>query len=352
MKDTIIKINQNPPYEAVILSEREKTTKQLYELSALGKLAIITDKNIYSCHKDYLDSLIDQKIAAKVMVFEAGERIKSLQNVQDAYHRLLMSNITRQDTIVSFGGGAVGDFGGFIAATYMRGIRFVNMPTSLLADVDSCIGGKTGVNLQEGKNLVGAFYNPYRVIIDTSFLETLHDREFYSAFGEIIKCAAIAGGEFIDYLEKVSPVKKEMDIAHIIKNCLSIKKKIIQADEREHNIRKILGFGHTVGHALESLTTYSTYLHGEAVAIGMCVISKAFEKAGYTAKGTYNILKALVEKYGLNTDIENLGKKEILQKIAYDKKNTGAYIDLIFLREIGRPEIIKADKTLLNKLFA
>ena len=243
--------------------------------------------------------------------------------------------VTRKDVIVALGGGVCGDMAGFAAATYLRGIDFIQVPTSLLAQVDSSVGGKTGVDLAQGKNLVGAFHQPIGVLIDPDTLNTLPDRFIADGMAEVIKYGCIKDAAFFENLESVDALSH---IEDVIETCVSIKRDVVSRDEREAGERMLLNFGHTLGHAIEKIYNFTGITHGMAVAVGMVLISRAGEKQGITPSGTADRIAALCEKYELPTS-DSASFADMAEAAMGDKKTAGSSINLVLLKGIGESVI-------------
>lgn len=306
---------------------------------AKGKLFVVTDENV--------DKLYGSKMKEKLstysyeyMVLPAGEKTKCLETLGRIYSALAESHMTRSDTIVAFGGGVVGDITGLAAATYLRGVDFIGIPTTLLAQVDSSVGGKVAIDLPQGKNLVGSFYPPRKVIVDTDFLKTLPKRIFNDGMAEVIKYACIRDKKLFDIL--CGDIADRID--EIVYTCLDIKRKVVENDEYDNGERMILNFGHTFGHAVEKMYNYETYTHGEAVAIGMKRITEATEKMGYTKSGTSKKLVAVLKKYGLVFDEFTYDADDAMNIMCLDKKGNDNSINYIFVKNIGECEIVCKSK--------
>ena len=292
------------------------------------------------------DSLASSGFDVSVGIIRDDEESKSLQTVTSIYDKLLESEFDRSSGIVAVGGGVVGDVAGFAAATFMRGIRFVQVPTTLLAQVDSSIGGKTGVNHPKAKNLVGAFHQPTAVWTDVSTLLTLPERELRSGLAEVIKYAVIADQDLFMMLERnVSSFSKASSdtLVDLISRCCSIKARIVEQDERERGVRSILNYGHTVGHALEALTEYAHYTHGEAVAIGMTAAARISREIDATDQDTVELQENLVKAAGLPVRIDRrIDQHDIVQQLNRDKKRVGGRVRWVLPRKIG--EVFLTDK--------
>ena len=263
-----------------------------------NKVAIITDTNV---EKLYAEKLVDilRGFDTKVITVEAGEKSKSLETLQYVYGELLDFGITRADIIIALGGGVVGDLTGFASATLLRGIGFIQIPTTLLAQVDSSVGGKTAVNLPQGKNLVGSFCQPKAVIIDTETLKTLPDNVLSDGMAEVIKYGAICDNDLFYKLEKITS-KEELfeNIEDIVYTCCNIKREIVEEDEFDTGKRMMLNFGHTFGHAIEKINNFSGVTHGMAVAAGMVMASKWGEERDITPKDTHKRIECILKNYG------------------------------------------------------
>jgi 3-dehydroquinate synthase len=272
-----------------------------------------------------------------------GERTKNLQQVSRLYDSLLDASADRATAVVALGGGVVGDLTGFVAATLLRGLPFVQIPTTLLAMVDSSVGGKTGVNVARGKNLVGAFHQPRLVWMDVTTLKTLPSRELAAGMGELIKHGAIRDEAFFEWLETELEGLMKLDpelLIHALERSCAIKADVVRQDERESGLRMILNFGHTLGHAVEALKRYRGILHGEAVAIGMAFAAERSESLGLAPKGTRDRLVALLRRAGLPTELPAFPRRAYLQALRVDKKKREAKIRFVALRGIGRAETV------------
>jgi 3-dehydroquinate synthase len=263
-------------------------------------------------------------------VFPHGEASKNAETYVALLNFLAESEMSRSDTVIALGGGVTGDLAGFAAATYMRGTRLVQMPTTLLAAVDSSVGGKTGIDLQAGKNLAGAFYQPDLVLCDYRLFNTLEDSVFTDGVGEVIKHAVLAGGELRALLEK--PLRDNLE--QLIRLNVSIKGQIIAADEREAGKRQLLNFGHTIGHAVETLSDYQLS-HGQAVSVGACLMARICEKQGVCTKAVADEIIRLYRQHGLPTDTR-FTAREIAAVARHDKKRRSNRITLVWVEDFGR----------------
>ncbi len=277
------------------------------------------------------------------LVLPDGEAHKNLDAVTQVFDALAALGASRDATLIALGGGVIGDLSGFAAACWMRGIDFVQMPTTLLAMVDSSVGGKTGVNLPAGKNLVGAFHQPRAVIADTTTLTTLPVREYRAGLAEVVKYGAIADAPFLAWLETHADALAARDpeaLAIAIETSCRSKAAIVARDEHEHGDRALLNFGHTFGHALETVAGYGSLLHGEAVAIGMLLAARLSHRLGRAPASDGIRLAALLTRLGLPTEPPPLDTQRLLQAMRLDKKNLGGRLRLILWRGIGQAEIV------------
>ena len=292
----------------------------------------------------YLDQLREglQADRLDVVLIGDGERFKTLDTYAEILDALIEKRHNRTTTIVALGGGVVGDVAGFAAATYQRGVGLVQIPTTLLAQVDSSVGGKTAVNHVAGKNLIGAFYQPLAVIADVDVLETLPDREFRAGLAEVIKYGVIADAGFFDWLEIhiVDLLRRDpLSLVHAVRRSCEIKAAVVASDEREHGHRAILNFGHTFGHAVEALTGYERYLHGEAVAAGMVMAMDLSVRLGRTDAADGERLRALVECAGLPSAVPDLDANAMLETMGMDKKAVDGRIRLVLCDRLGRVSV-------------
>lgn len=306
------------------------------------KIFIITDDNVNKYYGGKIsEELKKNDFEVKLLALKPGEETKNFNTLPIVYNELLDFNLTRSDLIIALGGGVIGDLAGFVASTYLRGVDFVQIPTSLLAQVDSSVGGKVAVDLDRGKNLVGSFYHPKCVLIDPEVLNTLDNRFFIDGMAEVIKYGCIKDKQFFDYLEKMENNQKLINnMEEVIHKCCDIKRQVVENDEKDKGERMLLNFGHTLGHAIEQYYNYTKYSHGEGVAIGMYVISKISEEKGLTKKGTSQRIKDILVKYNLPYELD-VNIEETLEAINLDKKKLGNDLNVIILKEIGNSEIYK-----------
>ncbi|NLZ17259.1 MAG: 3-dehydroquinate synthase [Desulfobulbaceae bacterium] len=321
------------------------------------RYAIISDHKVEALYgEQVLQSLRAAGLEGELFSFPAGEASKELATIAQLASTMAQRNFDRADAIVALGGGVSGDMAGFLAAIYMRGIPFVQVPTTLLAQVDSSVGGKTGVDIPEGKNLIGAFYQPRLVLIDTDVLQTLPQDEFLGGMGEVIKYGASLDADFFHYLEAQQEKILAQDRAclnHVIHHCCTLKAKVVEQDEREGGLRRVLNFGHTIGHAVEAASDYSL-LHGFAVAIGMCAVTELAERCGYASAGLRREIATLLTVYGLPADIPpKLDRARIRRFMLTDKKSVGRRLFFVLPVELGKVMVTdQIDATALDKVLA
>lgn len=341
MKKLNISLDRNK-YE--ILIEKGIINNSGYEISKIyegKKIAVITDENVYEIFGETLkQSLVQNGFKYDFITVKPGEASKSLGTLNSVYSSLVNYGITRGDLIIALGGGVVGDLAGFAASTYLRGIDYVQIPTTLLAQIDSSIGGKVAVNLQEGKNLVGSFYHPKIVLIDPSALNSLPDKFIKDGLGEAVKYGCIKDKELFNILNAIKS-KKELfeNIEDIIFKCCSIKKEAVEVDEKDKGMRMLLNFGHTLGHAIEKYYNYEAYSHGEAISIGMYHITNNSEALGYTKQGTADEIKNILTNLNINYKLPDMDMDVIRKSVNLDKKNISGRVNLILLKEIGNSYI-------------
>ena len=295
------------------------------------KLAVVTDTNVAPLYAARAEkSLAAAGFAVRIITIPAGETSKSMQMLEFLYDEFMAFGLTRTDAVVALGGGVVGDLAGFAAATLLRGVTLAHVPTTLLAQADSAIGGKTGLNLPEGKNLLGAFWQPALVLSDTACLATLPPRQLSSGMAEVIKCACIADAPLLDALEEPSPPAPEKLAAA----CCRIKARCVAADERDSGLRRLLNFGHTFGHAYEALGGYQAYTHGEAVAAGMAQMLRWQMAHGLGGDLLLARLEHLLAHYGLPAAID-CGGDALRRYLSQDKKTAGARITIVVVERAG-----------------
>ncbi|MGO8690232.1 MAG: 3-dehydroquinate synthase [Thermoguttaceae bacterium] len=318
-------------------------------LTDRGKVShavLITDENVQEPHAlRVAESLSGRKVAVDLVAVKPGEPSKSIDVAASLWEGMLQLNADRRTVVVAVGGGVVGDLAGFIAATFARGLRFLQIPTTLLAQVDSSVGGKVGINLPAAKNMVGAFHQPLGVLIDTATLETLPPREYVAGLGEVVKYGVIVDAELFDYLEAhVAELlaREQSVLAHVIAACCRLKAGVVGRDEREETgQRAVLNYGHSFAHALESLCGYGQLLHGEAVAIGMECAARLAEQTGRVDASFADRQRALLVALGLPVRLPKLDRQKIVSAMMHDKKVQHGHLRLVLPDRLGHVELVE-----------
>jgi 3-dehydroquinate synthase len=315
---------------------------ECHRLGLGSRCAVITDSNVAPFYaRATRAALAEAGFEPVLITVPAGETAKSLKTVQFCYDQLVAQRFERKSFILALGGGVVGDLAGFVAATYLRGIPFVQVPTTLLAQVDSSVGGKVGVNLRAGKNLVGAFHQPRLVLCDLDTLATLPEREYRSGLAEVIKYGIIYDAKFFGRLERQMPalLKREpKTLAAVVARCCEIKAEVVRQDETESGLRAILNFGHTIGHALEAISHYGKYLHGEAISIGQIAAARLSARLLGLPPRDLERITALFLRAGLPTEIKlsDGQRQHLLAAMKLDKKVSRGELKLVLARRIGQ----------------
>jgi len=295
------------------------------------KALVITNSKVWWLYGEwFINNIRGGFSSVQTLILPDGERYKNLKSVEKGYTVLVENKFTRSDCIINLGGGVICDTGGYIASTYMRGIDFYQAPTTLLAQVDASIGGKVAVNLPQGKNLVGTFYQPKGVLIDVNIHATLPKREFSSGLAEIVKAAIIDGEGFFSLLEK-----DKIPLITLIEKAIRLKAKIVKIDEKDKNIRKVLNLGHTFAHAIETVTNYKKYLHGEAVAIGIIYSIKLGEALGITEPHLKDKVESVLKKFKLPIKLKGINLEDLIPYFYIDKKATTNSLSFIIPVRIG-----------------
>lgn len=303
------------------------------EVTSAKRVLIISDSNVFPLYGEAVEgSLKANGFEVFSFTFPAGEASKTLDTVSDMIKALCEAQLSRSDLVVALGGGVTGDMAGFASAIYLRGIDFVQIPTSLLSQVDSSVGGKTGCDLSFGKNLVGAFHNPLLVLIDPDTIRTLPARYKNDGMGEIVKCGCIRSAALFEKLEKAQSFDEIMIDA--IFECVDIKRVVVENDFTEKGERMLLNFGHTLAHAIEKYQNFTGLAHGEAVGVGMVDITRASEAAGETEKGTSDRIANLLAKFGLPTSCD-IPTESLTEIMLHDKKRRAGNLNLVLLKDIG-----------------
>lgn len=316
------------------------------------RIAVVTDSNVAPLYLDrVINSLEAAGFAVKGIAVPAGESSKSMEMLGYLYQEMLGFGLARTDAVAALGGGVVGDLAGFAAATVLRGVDYVQIPTTVLSQVDSSVGGKVAIDLPAGKNLAGAFWQPKLVLMDPECLNTLSDKIFSDGMAEVIKYGCIRDGEFFRFLDQCGGRSGVMEhIEQVLYTCCDIKRQVVLADERDTGLRMILNFGHTVGHAFELAGHYEDWTHGQAVAAGMVWAARLGEKLGITSAGAQQAICAVLEKYSLPTHIP-CEWDTMVQAVGLDKKRADGGISFVLLTGLGWAEPKKMEtKQLLDEL--
>ncbi|MCL7488674.1 MAG: 3-dehydroquinate synthase [Desulfobulbaceae bacterium] len=313
--------------------------RDLLQRKVAKRYGVISDDHVASLYGDRLmASLTEAGLAAELITFPRGEKNKNLQTIGALSSELAARNFDRKDGLIALGGGVTGDITGFLASVYMRGIPFVQAPTTLLAQVDSSVGGKTGVDIPEGKNLVGTFYQPAAVYIDTDALQTLPGEELLGGLAEVIKYGIIADADFFHFLENNREPILALDkpvITETVARCCEIKARVVEQDEREGDLRRILNFGHTIGHAIEAASDFKL-IHGLAVAMGMCAVVRLAVRTGCLATEEAARIINLIQAYGMPVTIPaELDRNRIKGYLLTDKKTVGGRVFYVIPNHIG-----------------
>ncbi|MDP2754282.1 MAG: 3-dehydroquinate synthase [Nitrospirota bacterium] len=321
------------------------------------KIGLVSNPTVFSLYGKCISGSIKKAgFDLITVIIPDGEEYKDLIWLQHIYNELLKNKLDRASALVALGGGVIGDITGFAASTYMRGISYVQIPTTLLAQVDSSVGGKTGVNHKLGKNMIGTFWQPRLVWIDAETLKTLPKRELLAGIAEVIKYGVIQDKELFDFLEvnrdKILNLDKDA-LTHIIKRSCEIKAEVVSKDEREAGLRAILNYGHTIGHAIETVTEYKKYLHGEAVAIGMCIEARLSQMLNFIDRDQVFRIRGLIDSYGLPSQVPaDLDLNSMFSSIQLDKKAVAGELKFILPEKIGSVRIHKgaSEKSLIELL--
>lgn len=343
----LLNVNAKTKEYPIYIEKDFSGLKACIEKSGLlkAKMLIVTDSNVEKLYlADLKEVLKDIEENICVHIFSAGEENKTLDTIKGIYESCISNKLDRGSAIIALGGGVCGDMAGFAAATYMRGIKFIQIPTTLLSQVDSSVGGKTGVDFAGGKNIIGAFYQPEFVYANVSTIETLPCDEFISGMGEVIKHGLIMDKAYFDYIfknkESIKERKKDT-LSYIIEGSCEIKAKVVAQDETEQGLREILNFGHTAGHAIESLSGY-TIPHGKCVALGMICALNLSLKYGNIKKEDIEEVKALLSYFDFPSKVSGIASKSIYDHMFYDKKARNNVLTFVILSEMGKAVSTKA----------
>jgi 3-dehydroquinate synthase len=343
-----ITVNASQRYDVIIGSGLLKDAgKYISEVLKSRRTVIVSDDNVYPLYGEKLKAELENAgFAVKEFVFPHGEQSKSHETLLNLYGFLAASDITRPDSIIALGGGVVGDLTGFAAATYLRGIDYIQVPTSLLAQIDSSVGGKTAVDIPAGKNLVGAFKQPKLVLADTDTLSTLPEAFFSDGMGEAVKYGMIWSEKLFELIA-TGNIKAHLE--EMIVECVDIKRQVVETDETDKGLRMILNFGHTLGHSIEKTQNFRGLSHGNAVAVGMYLITKAAEKHGLIKDNISDRLKACLDANGLPHSVD-IPAQTLYENALNDKKRFSDDIDVIICKTTGKADIVKMPVTEFKKL--
>jgi len=341
-----LKIDLNERSYDILISRNilSKVGEFISNILEPSRIIIITHPSVRKLFGDEIESgLANVGYSPNLIEIPEGETSKSLRQVELIYDRMLELKCDRKSVLIALGGGVVGDLTGFTAATFQRGIPFIQIPTTLLSQVDSSVGGKTAVNHPRGKNMIGAFYQPKLVVIDLNTLSTLPKNQLRAGLSEVVKYGVIANEKLFIFLE--NNIKKILCLdskclEYIVKTSCAIKARIVEKDERESKYRMILNFGHTFGHAIETLTNYTEYLHGEAISIGMVQAALLSVESGLCNKELPKRITNLLKEFGLPTQEHDLKSKDIIESMRHDKKNSHNKFRFVLPKAIGSVDII------------
>ena len=325
-------------------------------LEMLGEIAVavVTDDNVAPLYlQRAVTSLENAGLRVCTITLPHGETTKCLEQLANLYAFLCDSRITRKDAVVALGGGVIGDLAGLAAATFLRGVHFIQVPTTLLAQVDSSVGGKVAIDLPQGKNLVGAFYQPDFVLVDPDTLHTLTDAYWRDGLGEVVKYGCIGDADLFALLEECAPGGRAAMMAHIdqiLRRCIQHKADVVAQDEKDTGLRMTLNFGHTIAHAVETCQHYEGLRHGEAVALGMHVLTRLSEEKGLTDAGTADRLDALLRALDMPMSLPALQRDDVLSAMLMDKKFSGQVFRIIVLNHIGKCYIHPTDVSFFDSM--
>ena len=347
MSDTLLTVELGERAYPIHIGANLLDRADLYAPHVRGRIAaIVTNETVAPLYAPRLENALRAAGATSILriAFPDGEAFKTWQTLDRVFEALLQARADRKTVLVALGGGVVGDITGFAAATYQRGIAHLQVPTTLLAQVDSSVGGKTAINHSLGKNMVGAFHQPAAVVADTATLATLPPREYAAGLAEVVKYGAISDLDFLAWIEANVDrlhARHPESLAHAIRRSCEIKAAIVAEDEREEGARALLNFGHTFGHAIESAAGYGAILHGEAVATGMALAARFSARLGRVPAADAERLVALLERLRLPVDAPHFPRETWLEYMGRDKKNEGGRITLILLEALGRAVVVR-----------
>ncbi len=345
-----ITVKGDKQYEIVFGTDILKETGSfIRKVTGATRAIVVSDSNVFPLYGEkVMESLYKNGFTVSSFVFPAGEKSKTIETVIQMTNVMSKAELTRSDIVIALGGGVTGDMAGFASAIYLRGIDFVQIPTTLLSQVDSSVGGKTGCDTELGKNLLGSFYNPSLVLIDSDTLKTLPEAYLRDGMGEVIKYGCIKSKLLFDKLYTCDDFSRIAD--EVIYECVDIKRRVVENDFTEKGERMLLNFGHTVAHAIEKCMNYEGISHGEAVAIGMYAITRASEKAGLTSKGTAENIKSIISHYKLSLECD-ISIERLCSAMSADKKRRDDFLNLVLLDNIGNSYVKKFPTEELLQFF-
>ena len=336
---TVIARTKNKTYTILIGQSVLSQIKKIDDILLKDRFAIIASRNVLQLHQHVIEKALTKYTNYDIFPMEDGEKNKNFRYAEVFLNKMLKSGYTRKSVMIGIGGGVVGDFTGFIASIFMRGIPIIHMPTTLLAMVDSSIGGKVGVNLSAGKNIVGLFHQPEVVISDINFIKTLPENELKNGLTEVLKHALIGDKGLLKLFHEndLKSITRTDTIEKIVYSSALFKSRIVQKDEHEKSVRAILNFGHTAGHAIESLLKYSKISHGEAVAIGLLIEMEISKRFGWLSEEEIKGIKNIITRYNLIYNNYKLNADAVMQHMKYDKKNISGKIKFVLLKGLRNP---------------
>ena len=351
-----ILVGKKPTNYEVKISDKPISKKDItLATKAYKKILVLSDDGVPRKYIQEITKCFKSPKKVHVQILKAGERSKSFKTLQDIHQNLALLKFDRTDCIIAIGGGVIGDISGFAASTYLRGIDFIQIPTTLLAMVDSSVGGKTAINIPQGKNLVGAFYNPKKVFISLAYLQTLNEKEYKSGLGEVVKYAFILNKKLFRILEANAGLVMSRNLKvleNIIYESIQTKAKIVTKDEKENGVRALLNFGHTFGHAIEAKNNYKNISHGEAVILGMGIASQISHLENFLSKKDLLKINNLISELDLNANFRKYKYSELKPFLMNDKKVAKGKLNLILLKGIGSAfKTDEFDKRNLSKAF-
>jgi 3-dehydroquinate synthase len=330
---------KNKIYDVLIGDNILSQINRMDKILSADRFALFVSTRIMQLYKDIIKKSFSGYNSFDIFTMNDGEKSKNYRYAEGFLNKMLKNGYTRKSAVIGIGGGVAGDFSGFIASVYMRGIPIIHIPTTLLAMVDSSIGGKTAVNLSLGKNIIGAFHQPQMVISDTNFIKTLPEKELKNGLSEVLKHALIGEKKLLDILNKndLKSIRESDILQKIVYLSVLFKSRIVEKDEDEKGLRAILNFGHTAGHAIESMSGFKGITHGEAVAIGLKIEMEISRRIGWLDNEEVSAVNELISRYDLIYNTKNLNAEKIIEHMKYDKKNFGGKLKFVLLKGLNNP---------------